>query len=97
MATTNIDTLGKKIVTDGVLNVFYHLAVRWMDEKGYEDFNTYTHIMANKVKETLNDDISVIKGTQRPFGLKFSYNNENYHLFLKTEGRYIRLRLEHKK
>lgn len=89
-----LETLGKKIATNSVLNVMYNLAVRWIDEKGFEDFNTFTHIMANKVKEELGDEITNVKGTQRPFGLKFQYDGVNYHLFLKNERNYVRLSLK---
>ena len=79
--------------TRKVLGVFYYLWERWQDEKEYEDFNDYAKEMAKMVSDTIGTQVKY-SGTKRPFGLKFSANGCNYHLFLKISGNNVHLALK---
>lgn len=78
--------------SENVLNTFANLYMRWQDEKQYEDFNEYAKVMANSVKSVIGD-ISEIKGTKRPFGIKFTYNGKKHHLFLKVQNGNVWLKI----
>ena len=70
-----------------VLNTFVNLKFRWEDEYHYEDFNNYAEVMLKRVKKVLGDDVKLMKGMKRPFGIVFTFMNRNHKLFLKTNGR----------
>ena len=75
----------RKLVNDGALgNHLVYLSLRWKDEKDYEDFADYTKSMADAVTKVIGE-ITKPEGTKRPFGLKFTKDNERFHLCLKTD------------
>ena len=75
-----------------ILNLFVNLYMRWQDEKEYEDFNEYAEVMACHVENVIGD-ITDVKGTQRPFGIKFTHNNKKLHLTLKMQNGYGNLKI----
>ena len=79
-----------KVLNDlNVLRNFNYLYDRWQDEKGYEDFNEYTNAMMKKMP----DGAKLIKGTKRPFGVKFNYGGDILQVYIKFEdhGKYCKL------
>ena len=79
------------INNENVFNTIYNLCDRWRDEEGYEDFNDYVKVMKSAVEKVVGD-ITNVKGTKRPFGLKFTMQNgQNVELFIKFKGRYCNL------
>lgn len=75
-----------------ILNLFVNLYIRWQDEKEYEDFNEYAEVMAHNVKNVIGD-ITDVKGTQHPFGIKFTHNNNKLHLTLNVQNEYANLKI----
>ena len=75
-----------------ILNLFVSLYARWQDEKEYEDFNEYAKVMACNVKNVIGD-ITDVKGTQHPFGIKFTHNNKKLHLTLNVQNEYANLKI----
>ena len=75
-----------------ILNLFVNLYIRWQDEKEYEDFNEYVEVMAHNVKNVIGY-ITDVKGTQRPFGIKFTHNNNKLHLTLNVQNEYANLKI----
>ena len=72
LATIYNDTLAQNIC---------YLWSRWQDEQGYEDFKDYEQAMFNHVKQALpGEDVSLVRGTQEPWGIIFSMGGENHHL-----------------
>ena len=70
----------KKLVnSDEVFNTFISLYERWQDEKMYENFDEYVRIMSSYIPK----NAQIIKGSKRPFGLQFSFENHKVHIFLK--------------
>jgi hypothetical protein len=79
-----------KVLNDlNVLRNFNYLYDRWQDEKGYEDFNEYANAMMKKMP----DGAKLIKGTKRPFGVKFNYGGDILQVYIKFEdhGKYCKL------
>jgi hypothetical protein len=70
-----------------------NLRERWLCEYKYEDFEEYTKAMA----KILPDGATQIKGTKRPFGVKFEYNGKQHHIYLKVTSSYQTLVLKSKK
>ncbi len=87
MENNNINAKFRSLVNDeNVLNTFVSLYERWQDEKKYEDFKEYAKVMGNSTSGVLGE-ITGVKGTKRPFGIKFiAPNNNKFHLFIKTNG-----------
>lgn len=75
-----------------ILNLFVNLYMRWQDEKEYEDFNEYAVVMACNVKNVIGN-ITDVKGTKRPFGIKFTHDNKRLHLTLKVQNGYANLKI----
>ena len=75
-----------------ILNLFVNLYIRWQDEKEYEDFNEYAKVMARNVKNVIGD-ITDVKGTKHPFGIKFTHNNKKLHLTLNVQNEYANLKI----
>lgn len=67
-----------------------NLRERWICEHEYEDFNEYTNALA----KMLPDGATQVKGTKRPFGVKFTYNGASHHIYLKTTSSYQTLVLK---
>lgn len=83
-----------KLVNDGNLcRHLMYLSGRWQDEREYENFADYTKNMADSVAEVIGA-VSDPVGTKRPFGIKFTKDNEKFHLFLKSDGMYSWLALK---
>ena len=67
-----------------------NLRERWICEHEYEDFNEYT----NALTKILHDGATQVKGTKRPFGVKFIYNGTSHHIYLKVTSSYQTLVLK---
>lgn len=87
----------KKLISlvnnSSVLNLFVNLSLRWQDECQYEDFNEYAKIMSDKITPILGC-ITNVKGTKRPFGIKFTYNERNFHLHINIKNNKMWLSLK---
>ena len=70
-----------------------NLRERWICEHEYEDFNEYTNALA----KILPDGATQVKGTKRPFGVKFAYNGKQHHIYLKITSNYQTLVLKSEK
>ncbi len=82
-----------KLVNDGnVLQGMDYAFCRWQDEKGYEDFSEYVEFIKRRVEDVIGK-ITNVKGTKRPFGIKFTHNGFNLHLTLQSKGEKCWLRL----
>ena len=76
----NFENEIKKIVnSDEVFNIFISLYERWQCEYMYEDFEEYVQVMSKYIPKNAH----LIKGTKRPFGIQFSFENKKLHLFIK--------------
>lgn len=75
-----------------IFNLFANLYMRWQDEKEYEDFNEYAKVMACNVKNVIGD-ITDVKGTTHPFGIKFTHNDKKLHLTLNVQNEYANLKI----
>ena len=89
-----MENLKNLVNNQKTVETFANLYARWQDERGYEDFNEYIKVMERSVAKTLLSPISIIKGTKRPFGVQFTYNKMNFHLFLKTSRTSVWLALK---
>lgn len=76
----------KQIITqiinnDKIANTFFKLFYRWQDEKEYEDINDYGETIVNAINENIEGKykVTLIKATQRPFGVKVKINNRRFH------------------
>lgn len=59
---------------------------RWLDEQGYEDFKDYEQAMLGLVCKALPDEnITLVRGTQEPWGIIFGMNGTNHHLKLNID------------
>ena len=61
---------------------------RWLDEQGYEDFKDYEQAMLGMVKKAMPDeDISMVRGTQEPWGIIFTTRGgrDRHHLKLNID------------
>lgn len=77
--------------SEAVFNTFINLYGRWQDEKEYEDFNDYVKVMQTSVEKVVGK-ITNVKGTKKPFGLKFTTSDgREVSLYLKFKGRYCNL------
>lgn len=77
LATVYNDTLARNIC---------HLWSRWQDEQGYEDFKDYEQAMLEHVRKALpGEDISLVRGTQEPWGIIFRMGGSNHHLKLNVD------------
>lgn len=80
---------------DKLTLAMFNLYERWLDEHEYEDINDYAKVIkgvADKEGITLHN----VSGTKRPFGIKFNFNGNQYHFYVKREGKYMRLALKRK-
>ena len=64
-----------------------------LKKREYENFADYTKNMADSVAEVIGT-VSDPVGTKKPFGIKFTKDNEKFHLFLKSDGMYSWLALK---
>ena len=78
------------IVNNSVVgNTMMNLYDRWLDECKYEDINEYGKVIANTIaKEYPTYNVSLIKGTKRPFGVQIKVCDTNIHVWVKIKGRY---------
>jgi hypothetical protein len=77
LATIYNDTLAQGIC---------YLWSRWQDEQGYEDFKNYEQAMLEHVRKALpGKDVSLVRGTQEPWGIIFRMGGENHHLKLNID------------
>ena len=81
-----------RVNSQKILNLFVKRYSRWQGEKEYEDFNEYAKVMAHNVKNVIGD-ITDVKGTKHPFGIKFTHNNKKLHLTLKVQNGYANLKI----
>lgn len=59
---------------------------RWQDEQGYEDFKDYEQAMLGYVRKALpKEDITLVRGTQEPWGIIFRMGGTNHHLKLNID------------
>ena len=71
------------VFNDTLAQNICYLWSRWQDEQGYEDFKDYEKAMLNYVKKALpGEDISLVCGTQEPWGIIFRMDGKNYYLKL---------------
>lgn len=84
------DQLAKSVIqlTEKLL---INLYMRWLDEKGYEDFSDYENVMRSKVIKV--KDVSFLRGTQRPFGFQFQTSEGTYHFTIKKNGNQLHIEL----
>ncbi len=80
-------TLTKLVNNNSVLNTFVNLKFRWEDEGRYENFNDYANVMLKSVEKATGENVKLVKGTKRPFGIVFEMNGKKLKLFLKMSGR----------
>jgi hypothetical protein len=70
-------------------NAFFNLYDRWLDESEYEDINEYGKAITNTiVKEFPTYNVTLIKATKRPFGVKVKVCDVDVHVWIKIKGRY---------
>lgn len=89
----NKETITKLVNDDNLCRHLAYLSGRWQDEREYENFADYTKNMADSVAEVIGT-VSDPVGTKKPFGIKFTKDNEKFHLFLKSDGMYSWLALK---
>lgn len=82
----------KELITNlvnnnSVLNTFINLKFRWEDEGRYENFNDYANVMLKSVEKATGENVTLVKGTKRPFGIVFEMKGKKLKLFLKMNGR----------
>jgi hypothetical protein len=82
MKTTTHNELVSVINNANAIRFFLNLYYRWEDEKMYEDFADYAKAMMKYIPT----GATLIKGTKRPFGVKFEYNGFTAHIYLKIKG-----------
>ncbi len=80
-------TITNLVNNNSVLNTFINLKFRWEDEGRYENFNDYANVMLKSVEKATGENVKLVKGTKRPFGIVFEMNGKKLKLFLKTNGR----------
>lgn len=91
MTTTQKQIISDMLNNRNILRSFMYLRDRWEDEKAYEDFNDYVSAMAKHLPESLM--ATDIKGTKRPFGLKFKCGDTYVHFFLNIKNGYCNLKV----
>ena len=87
--------LAKNFAKREILNHFIYLYDRWQDEKMYEDWNDYVISMKSCLERNGNPQgfLENVKGTKRPFGLKFTYKGFEFKIQLTFKNKYVNLRL----
>lgn len=68
----------KNFLNSDTLKELVYLFERWQDESMYEDWKDYESEMKERLKAYL-PEAKFIKGTENPFGLKYSYKGSLYH------------------
>ena len=90
--------LGQKLVNNKVFaDNLFSLYDRWEDEKMYEDWKDYERVMKDLVETCSGIQNPKVKGTKRPFGVKFDYEGYTIHIYVKLKGNYIAIGGEIKK
>lgn len=87
----NINILASKIVNnEAIMNTFFNLKERWLDEYEYEDINDYKKVLVDTIKKQgfdINEENAV--PTKKPFGIKAKFCNEyTLHIFVNVRGVY---------
>ena len=78
--------VNNRVFTDNLANLYD----RWEDEKMYEDWKDYERNMKSLVEVCSGiDNPKNVKGTKRPFGVKFDYEGYTIHIFVKIQGNYL--------
>jgi len=72
--------LAEKIF-DGLEILMCNLYARWQDEKEYEDFEDYIHLVKNKLKEF---KVTFLKMTKRPFCVHYELDGVTYVIFVNS-------------
>ena len=86
----NAKELAQKLVVNKVFaDNLISLYDRWEDEKMYEDWKDYERIMKDLVETCSGIDNPKVKGTKRPFGVKFDYEGYTINIHLKIKGGYF--------
>lgn len=63
---------------------------RWEDEKMYEDWKDYEKAMARLITTCSGiENPQRVKGTKRPFGVKFDNQDYTIHIYVKIQGGYF--------
>jgi hypothetical protein len=91
---SNIMERIKEIINNVTVGkVMYNLYDRWLDESEYEDINEYGKAIVNSIHVHLPHlkDVSLIKATKRPFGVKLQVGDKKAHIFTKIKGNYVQL------
>ena len=68
---------------DAVVDLASNLYGRWLDEKEYEEIDSYQAPFENAASEF---GVEIIKMTKRPFGFHFSVDGRVYTLFVKNNA-----------
>lgn len=82
-----MELISNLVNNNSVLNTFINLKFRWEDEGRYENFNDYANVMLKSVEKATSENVTLVKGTKRPFGIVFEMNGKKLKLFLKMDGR----------
>ena len=78
--------VSQTVFNDKLIENIAYLWSRWQDEQGYEDFKDYEQAMLNHLKAALpDDDVSLVRGTQEPWGIIFRLGEQNYHMKLHVD------------
>ena len=77
-----------------LFEIIFSLYDRWEDEKECEDFNDFSNVMKRAV-ENIVGKIDNVKATKKPFGIKFTKDGKNIHLFVKIEKGYVTFNAKH--
>lgn len=84
------DQLAKSVI-QLTQQLLINLYMRWLDEKGYEDFSDFENVMRSKVTKVKG--VSFLRGTQRPFGFQFQTSEGIYHFTIKKKGYQLHIKL----
>lgn len=68
---------------DAVVDLASNLYGRWLDEKEYEEIDSYQAPFESAASEF---GVEIIKMTKRPFGFHFSVDGRVYTLFVKNNA-----------
>ena len=83
--------LAQKLVQDKTFGyALTNLYNRWQDEKMYEDWKDYEKTMAHLLTTRGGiENPQNVKGTKRPFGVKFDNDGYTIHIYVKIQGEYF--------
>lgn len=86
---TTIEKLTSIVNDDKVIECFFNLYDRWLDEHEYEDINEYGKVIFGVIdRNHPKYGISLIATTKRPFGIKVKMDDKNIHIHIKNKGEY---------